>query len=220
MEILGSHRNRLRIGAPPSVSMRLLPDVLAAIRYQSPTAELSVVDVMSDAGPDLVASGELDVALSAFYGNQPREDGITLHPVLTDPLLVVLPDDHRLAAQPSDAPLDLADLAHDAWVSGPPGRPSRIQLDDAAAERGFIPHVPFQTESYDVAQALNDSGVAISLIPRLALNPLPTTVRRRLKNGLNREIVAVLPTSLDHVPLARDFIRHLDGVARSYEPRH
>jgi DNA-binding transcriptional LysR family regulator len=210
-DFLGTHRNRLRVGAPASVTYRLLPDVLAAIRFRFPTAELSVVDILSDAGPTLVADGTLDVAVSASYGSLPAVDAVTTHHVLADPMLVVLPDTHPRAV--TDA-VDLADLTDDPWASGPPGRPSRIQLDVAAAERGFVPHVPFQTESYDVAQALTQAGVAVSLIPRLALTHPPGTRARPTTAGLVRDIVAIVPASHEHVPLADVLLGHLIEVAQ------
>lgn len=211
---IGAHRNRLRVGAPASVTYRLLPDVLAAIRFRFPAARLSVVDILSDAGPALVADGTLDLALSASYGSLPTVDTVTTHHVLADPMLVVLPAGHPLAAAPA-RPIDLADLADEAWVSGPPGRPSRTQLDLAAADRGFIPHVPFQTESYDVAQAMTQAGVAISLVPRLALTRPPGT--RARPTGLVRDIAAIVPVSHDHVPLADVALAHLAEVARNTE---
>ena len=218
-EFVGAHLKRLRIGGPPSISKELIPPVLASLRYRHPEAELSVVDVMSDAGIELVGGRTLDLAVSADYGTLGRDDDrVVIKHVLSDPMMVVLPDDHSLAGVRKRV-IDLADLAEASWVSGPPGRPSRLQLDDAAAEAGFVPTVPFQTESYDVAQALSEAGVAISLIPRLAFNVLGTTRARRLSNGLAREIVAVLPTSTDHVPLAAEFLRGLEQVSAGYSKR-
>jgi DNA-binding transcriptional LysR family regulator len=217
-QFIGAHVNRLRIGAPPSMCVKLLPDVLAAIRYQFPRAELSVVDVMSDAGSGLVAEGHLDLALSASYGGPTNTDRVTLHPLLSDKLAVVLPDDHRLSTIPATKIVDLSELSNEAWVSGPPGRPSRTQLDDAAAELGFVPYVPFETESYDVAQALAGAGVAVALIPLLALTNLGTTCVRPLEPPLAREVFAVLPSSDDHIPLARHFLARLRQVAATYEP--
>jgi DNA-binding transcriptional LysR family regulator len=212
-EFIGAHTNRLRVGAPPSLGIGLMPHVLAAIRYQFPTAELTVVDTTSDAGFTLVADGTLDVALTATYGGKPPgADNVSVHHMLSDPLVVVLPDDHRLAADASGAPIELSLLAAEDWASGPKGRPSRTQLDDAAAEAGFIPHVPFQTESYDVAQSLAEAGVAIALIPKLALNDLPTTTNRPLSSRVAREVYAVLPSSDDHVPLAKEFLVRLQQV--------
>jgi DNA-binding transcriptional LysR family regulator len=210
-DFIGVHRNRLRVGAPASVTYRLLPDVLAAIRFRFPAAELSVDDILSDAGPGLVADGALDLAVSASYGSLPNVDAVTSHHVLADPMLVVLPENHPLGAEPG--PVDLAGLADEPWASGPPGRPSRTQLDVAAADRGFVPHVPFQTESYDVAQALTQAGVAVSLIPRLALTHRPGTRARPTAAGLVRDIVAIVPASHDHVPLADVLLGHLAEVA-------
>ena len=215
-EFLGTHTNRLRIGAPPSISTALLPDVLATLRYRFPTSQLSVVDVMSDAGSDLVAGDVLDVALTATYVNQPINDRVVAHRLLSDPLLVVLPDDHKLARTDTSSPVDLAELADEDWVSGPLGRPSRVQLENAAAEHGFLPRVPFQTESYDVAQALSHAGVAIALVPRLALSDTLATKACPLKSPLAREIDAVTPRSTDHIPLAGHFIKHLTQVVDVY----
>ena len=212
-EFVGTHRNRLRIGAPPSLSMTLLPDVLASIRYRFPNAELTVVDVISDAGASLIADGTLDLALSAVYTELPQFDGVSFHHLLDDEMVVLLPDDHRLSRGSESKAIDLAALSEEDWVSGPPGRPSRIQLDDAAAECGFVPRVPFVTESYDVAQSLTDSGVAISLIPRLALQTRLTPVARRFSPARSRQIMAVTPASVEHIPLATEFTRSLIEVA-------
>jgi len=217
-EFIGAHTNRLRVGAPPSLGVGLMPDVLAAIRYQFPTAELTVVDTTSDAGFALVAQGVLDVALTATYGGPPVDaDRVSLHHLLSDPLVVVLPDDHRLAGTPPHSVVNLADLASESWASGPKGRPSRTQLDDAAAEAGFIPYVPFQTESYDVTQSLAEAGVAIALIPRLALSYLPTTTNRLLSSPITREVYAVLPSNHAHVPLATEFLARLQQLVSGTE---
>jgi DNA-binding transcriptional LysR family regulator len=213
---IGTHSNRLRVGAPPSLGVGLVPDVVAARRVPLPTAELSVVDIMSDAGGELVDAGVLDVALSATYGAQPyRSDRVSVHHLLRDPIVVVMPDDHQLAQGTDGNPVDLADLAAEAWASGPLGRPSRAQLDDAAAHAGFVAQVPFQTESYDVAQALADAGVAVGLIPLLARKELPKTTARPLARALAREIYVALPSSDEHVPLAREFLARLHDVVAS-----
>lgn len=173
---------------------------------------------MSDAGPGLVAEGHLDLALTACYGRPVSMDRVALHRLLADRLSIVVPDDHRLASTPATKAFELSDLNKETWVSGPPGRPSRTQLDDAAAEQGFVPYVPFESESYDVAQALAGAGVAIALIPHPALTGLPTTCARPLEPPLAREVFAILPSSDDHIPLARSFLARLRQVASNHEP--
>jgi DNA-binding transcriptional LysR family regulator len=91
-----------------------------------------------------------------------------------------------------------------------------VQLENAAAEHGFLPRVPFQTESYDVAQALSDAGVAIALVPKLALSDRLATKARPLASPLYREIHAVTPRNTDHIPLAAHFVQHLKQVVDAY----
>jgi len=205
-ELIGARARRLRVGAFPSASVALFPEALAALRHRFPDAELSLVDLASDAGPALVAAGELDLALTATYGRTVPPEGVHLVHVRSDPLHLVVPDDHHLAHGDANEPVLLGSLAEETWVSGIVGRPSRSQLHDAAAEAGFVPRVPFQTESYDVAQAMVAAGVAIALVPELALRPGVPTVNRRLVPDLTREISAVLPGNEDDMGLAGELL--------------
>jgi DNA-binding transcriptional LysR family regulator len=88
-------------------------------------------------------------------------------------------------------------------------------LEDAAAVQGFVPRVPFVTESYDVAQKLADSGVAVALVPRLALDPRMSVTTRALRDPLVRSIVAIVPSNTEHIPLAPEFVRDLQKIANA-----
>lgn len=217
-EFVGMHANRLRVGALNSTIQGLVSESLAAIRHQFPEAELFVVDVASGEGIDLVVDGGIDVAVVASYGAPWTRAGVHLQRLLTDPMMVVLPDDHPLASpQLAEVPIDLTELREDAWVCGAPGKPHRAQLDDSAAERGFIPNVPFQTESYDVAQSLAVAGVAVALVPRMAVRTHQWTITRPVAGPVSREVYAVVPNSIDHVPLAGHFLRFLAQAAETVD---
>jgi DNA-binding transcriptional LysR family regulator len=216
---IDARARRLRVGAFPSASVALLPEALAALRFRFPDAELSVVDLPSDGGAELIIRGDLDVALSASYGRNPRRNGVRFAHVHNDPLHLVVPDDHALAMRGADA-VDFAELAHETWVSGLTNRPSRQQLDDRAANHAFVPRVAFQTESYDVAQAIVAAGVAVALIPRLALVHRPGTVALALQPGLSRDIFAVLPGCDDEVCLAGELLRVVRRICDSTTGEH
>ena len=215
-EFMGAHAHRLRLGAFPSAAVSLLPEALTALRHRNPEAQLSVVDLPSDGGTELVASGELDFALTASYG-QPQVvgDGVRLEHLLTDPLRVVVPDDHPLAKGAQGRPIRLEALQADAWVCGIAGRPARTQLEAAAANLDFVPRVQFQTESYDVAQALAAAGVAVAFVPQLALLDTPSTKSLRLEPELTREIYAAVPSSTSHVVLAAELLDVLRKICAS-----
>lgn len=208
-DFMGLNDRRLRIGAFPSASVSLLPDVLASLRYRYPDAALSVIDLPSDAGPELVANDELDLAITASYGAAHRRTDVSFVHLMSDPLHIVAPDDHPVAATPCEQPVALADLSAEPWVSGIVDRPSRVQLENAAADLGFRPNLPFQTESYDVAQALVTSGVALALVPRLALIRRDSVVHRKPEPRLSRQIYAVVPAQEERTKLAQELLRIL-----------
>lgn len=208
----GAYRERLRVGAPPSLSIRLLPDALAAARFRTPAANLSVIEVGSEEGVTFVADGTLDLALAASYVDTEPSSAVDLHPVMDEPMVVALADDHRLAD--GTDPIPLAELADEEWVSGALDRPLRRQLDQAGSDAGFVPRVPFVTESFDVAQSLVDVGVAVALIPASAVTRGLRTVTRPVAPQLVRRVFAVTPAQGDVVPLAPAFLADLSRVAQ------
>jgi molybdate transport repressor ModE-like protein len=155
---------------------------LAALRHRHPDADLSIIDITSDRGVPAVASGELDLTVTAFWDTAPAmPEHVRVHPLLDDPMVLVMPDDHPLVTrQPRQAAIPLSLLRDEAWVTIRGGHAARAQFDRAAAAAGFTPKIRFETESYDVAQALVASGIGVALVSRLALTRLPGTTYRSL----------------------------------------
>jgi DNA-binding transcriptional LysR family regulator len=120
-------------------------------------------------------------------------------------MVVVLPDDHPLVTgQPAGSVLRLEQLRGEPWVSLAAGRAAREQFQRAAADAGFTPDVRFETESYDVAQALVGTGIGVALISRLALTGVPGTAHRELAQPRpHRHVHAVTRADADLTPLAR-----------------
>ena len=87
-------------------------------------------------------------------------------------------------------------------------------MTQAVATAGFTARVRFDTESYDVAQALVGTGIGVALVSRLALTDVPGTVHRELTApGLHRRLYAVTPTDLTASPLTGIYIDLLRDVA-------
>ncbi|MDP9794335.1 DNA-binding transcriptional LysR family regulator [Catenuloplanes nepalensis] len=178
-ELLGRMSLRLRLGACETAALHLLPPVLAALRGQHPDADLYVSDVRPDRGLAMVEDGELDLVAFAGWDDAPKvSEQITLYPLVTDPLVVVLPDGHPLAADGRTLSLDA--LRAEPWAALPAGTDAREQLDRATGLAGFVPDVRFQAASYAAAQAFAGAGAGLTLTPRLALTGAPGTVHRDL----------------------------------------
>jgi len=109
----------------------------------------------------------------------------------------------------------LEQLRNEAWVTILAGHAARAQFEDAAVAAGFTPNIRFQTESYDVAQALVGSSIGVALVSRLALRRLPGTTHRSLaRPRLHREILAVTPADTTFTPLVATFLQLLYNVSR------
>jgi DNA-binding transcriptional LysR family regulator len=101
------------------------------------------------------------------------------------------------------------------------GHAARAQFDHAAATAGFTPRVRFETESYDVAQALVGTGIGVALISRLALTHVPGTTHRELAAPtMHRRLYAVTPADTTLTPLVDAYLHLLREVAATAVELH
>jgi DNA-binding transcriptional LysR family regulator len=113
--------------------------------------------------------------------------------MLTDPIVLCLPDGHHLLEQASPrGQIRLSELAAEPWIVVSQGIPARDQFDRAAAEAGFVPRIQAETDSYAAAQALVGAGLGIAAISRLAARATSGVVHVALgQPRLSRRIFAV-----------------------------
>jgi molybdate transport repressor ModE-like protein len=225
--LLGQLSLRLRIGAFQAAALHLLPPALTALRHRHPDADLSIIDITSDRGVPAVAAGELDLTLIASWDAPPTApEHVRIRRLLDDPMVLVLPDDHPLATQQQhQAAIPLGHLRDEAWVTIRAGHAARAQFDHAAATAGFTPKIRFETESYDVAQALVATGIGIALVSRLALTHLRGTTHRALtpsgqRDQLHRQLHTVAPADTTLTPLVAVFLQLLHDVATDITTRY
>lgn len=199
---------RLRIGTFMSAALRVLPEPVTALRHRHPDSDLSIVEGTS---PDLrarVAAGEIDVAVVGTYGDAPVLPAwLTSTRLFRDPLVLCLPSDHRLAGSSPSQRIRLSRLRTDRWIAILGGEAARAQFDAAAASAGIEPSIQFETESYDVAQALVATGLGVAVISQMAARAMPGITHRELdRPRLHRELWAVHARDTRLTPLVDDFV--------------
>ena len=216
---VGVSSSRLRIGTFSSAAIRLLPEAMTALRHRHPEGDLSVEEISSVRGQDLVTSGRLDVAVVATYDDGPAwPDWLRATRLLVDPLLVCLPAEHRLAQGEPSRRVRLAQLRGEPWIAIMRGESARAQFDRAAAAVDLQPQVMFETEAYDVAQALVGTGLGAAVLTRLAVRAVPGAVHRELERPrLHRRLWALHLTDTRLTPLVDDFVALLREVAADLE---
>jgi len=171
--IAGLRGGRVRLATFPTAGATLVPLAIAEFSRRHPGVELSLCETEPEDALPLIKSGDLDVALAFEYGAvmpQSRArllDGLDVLELLDDPMSVALPLGHRLLSKPK---LRLADLAGERWINSSDELMCGAVTIAACERAGFHPDLAFQTNDYNVAQGLVAAGVAISLIPELALS--------------------------------------------------
>jgi DNA-binding transcriptional LysR family regulator len=196
---------RLRVGAFQAAALHLLPPAMTALRHQIAEVDLSVIDIQSSDAVDLVVRGVLDLAVLASWDVPPApQPDVVLRFLLEDPMVVVFADDHPLAAAP--APVSLTTLADESWVVIRGGTDARQQFDRITREAGFDARIRFETESYDVAQALVGTGYGVALVSRMALRTDPGLAHRPLRHrNAHRTLHTVIPGGGRATPLTEAF---------------
>lgn len=200
-DLAAARAGTVRLAAFPSALATVVPAALARLARTS-GVEVRLVEAEPPEATALVREGDVDVALTFGYPEAPgagTDPGPDLRevPLGTDPVELVLPADHPLAAAPG---LGLADLARDDWVAGCVR--CREHLVASAGGAGFAPRIRHETDDYVVVQALVAQGLAVSVLPRTALRAYrhPGVVTRAVPGLAGRTLHALHRPGVERVP--------------------
>jgi DNA-binding transcriptional LysR family regulator len=168
-EMAGFERPLVRLGAFQSAAAALVAPAFRDVRAEHPGVELQLHAVEHEDALRRVAARELDVgmAIDSDLIPAPVVPGIDLRHIFDDPMLVVLPQGHALALQPS---IPIAALRDEPWLLTEVGgtcSDSNIVLR-ACYEAGFEPRIEFASEDYGALQGMAASGMGVALVPSLA----------------------------------------------------
>lgn len=158
----------LRLGAFPSVLGALLPAVADHLHREAPDLRLTVVQADPAASLDMLAAGEVDLALlEASAARLPAADPRFEQDLLfDDPLQLVVAADHRLGRRRRIA---LADVAEEPWIGGPEGGSyHQIELH-TCRQAGFTPTFVHRGLDWTTYLAVVRAGLGVALLPRLAV---------------------------------------------------
>jgi DNA-binding transcriptional LysR family regulator len=193
-----------------------MPLAIADFRAKHPGIELSMSLGEPEEKEPQLKSGELDLVLG-FGSRFAQEDGIERHFLVEDPMLLVLPQEHPLAAKRN---LRLADLADEAWIGGPADCECNRLIYGACSAAGYDPRIAFETDDYAAVQGFVAAGVGVSLIAELGL----TTIRDDIvvldlgRETPVRKIYAAIAGGYC-TPATGAMLEVLRAVAASYESR-
>lgn len=165
--IAGLRGGRLRMATFRSAGETIVTRAVMGFHRAWPEVELALTLGEPEEYLPRVAQGELDLALSFDYDGvpPPHDETLAAEHLLTEEMLVALPDRHPLAQASSVA---LADLSDEPWISSS----ARSSVHDFTAIvcgwEGFEARIAFETDDYHIAQALVAANVGVTFVPALS----------------------------------------------------
>ncbi len=201
----GEGGGALRLCGFSTAAAALLPRVAARLQQNHPSWQVRIMEVDPKQCFELLVADQADVAVVVATAELPSADDprFELNQLLVDPLDLLLPENHRLAHEPS---VQLADLADEAWIMDRPGRPYHQLLQSACAAAGFTPVVAHHAAEWETGAAMVAAGLGIGLIPRLAHPPAGYPVVRVALSGepttSRRIVTAIRRGSREHPNIA------------------
>lgn len=220
--IAGLRAGRVRLVSFPSGSSTLVPAALAALRADHPGTQVFLEEAEPPRSVEMLRSGDCDIALAFQYEgvrhgrrhDRPQENeewaDLVVRPLLTDRLVGLLPERHRLARSGTVA---MADLAREPWIAGCPR--CRRQLVEACASAGFTPRIDFATDDSPAVAGLVGAGLGVAVLPQLAMESVRSRRVRvvAVEPRLRRRIVALTLPDLAQVPAVAATLDRLEGAA-------
>jgi DNA-binding transcriptional LysR family regulator len=206
----------LSLGATPLLAAEFVPPAIAEYSARHPDFHIRLHDAHGFQLVEMVQSGEIDVALTAFSQSAP---GVRRIPLLQFSMMLIRPADH--AVSPGSA-VRWADIVDKRLIGCAPDNPLQ-QLADQHLQRAGRRAPPDAVCNYVETQiAMVEAGAGIAVMPtfaapacrkrRISLHPLVEPVATAHLNSLvnrGRKLSAA----------AEDFIEFLkDYMAASAEP--
>jgi LysR family hca operon transcriptional activator len=156
-----------------------LPHALRILREEAPDAEITLC---SQSSPELALGlmrGKLDVA---FLRPEAQTVDLSFRFLIKEPLIAVLPADHRLTSRKKIRPQD---LAQEIYVSSSRTSPVlESVIRDYASKVGITLKAGYEGENLPSAMSLVTSTGGITLIPLYAQNMLTPNVVARALDGV------------------------------------
>ena len=195
----GTVVGRARIAAFQSVSLRLALPAMEALGRSAPRLRCELVEAEPEDAIPALALGDVDLVLGDAWHAQarPLPPGLQRHELLSDAVLLCLPAEHPAALRHPGA-VPLAELAGDPWATGYPDMGWEDMTQRTCREHGgFEPDLRHRTDDATIALGLAAHGLAVALLPQLALpHEHPGIVLRPITGApLTRAIFAVTRTT-------------------------
>jgi DNA-binding transcriptional LysR family regulator len=214
--IARGEQGRLCVGIPPTGPFHpFVPGVIRAFREAFPLVSVTLEECLRTETIQRLQDERMDVAFLRVSIAAP--EGLVIHPLLEEPMVIALPAAHRLAGCSGEA-LCLKDLVGETFVvyARQQGPASYEALLAACHQAGFSPRFGQEAPRVTTALGLVAAGLGVSLVPASMQRMTMDGVTYRPLAGAPGPTVALTLASRrgDPSPGVRHFVELVRRAAR------
>ena len=190
--------------------MDWLPEAMRIIHDQLPNIEVTVSSQYSPDLADALIRGKLDVA---FLRREKHAGDLAYTVVTEEPLVVVLPSDHRLASRHA---IDPHAIVGETFISVSKTAPVlRVVIDDYLKRSGLEIVASHEVDNIAMAMSLVASTRGVALLPAYVENFLPrSVVSRRLKGEAPTIDLVIGYHNANTSPILKSFLAKIGDLTR------
>jgi LysR family hca operon transcriptional activator len=193
-----------------------LPEAMRILRDELPNIDVTVSSQYSPDLADALMRGKLDVA---FLRPEAKTAGLIYKVVTREPLVVILPSDHRLASQEV---IDPKEIAGETLLSVSKTAPVlRVVIDEYLTRSGIDIKPEHEADNLAMAMSLVASTRSVALLPAYAQNFLPWSVISRPLSGDVPTIDLVVGYNKANTsPILKLFLSRIDDLIARVSSHH
>lgn len=152
---------RLAVGAVPSIALYVLPRLIRQFQQRYPKVTFELFEDTTDKLAQRLENGTLDVVL-ASSGDE--SSALERHPLGREPLLLLVPEKHRLARQKM---IHWSDLAQEKFLLLHPVHSLATKVRQLLVENGLSPEVVLQGAQLVTIATMVAAGLGVTVVPAM-----------------------------------------------------
>jgi len=164
-----------------------VPAVIALARTH-PQLEIELLELEPHESVPALRVGDADLIITTpDFVELPLGPDVDVVPLATDPIVLVVPPERA-----GSGPADLAGYAHEPWAFDVPQSYMANLTTRLCRQAGFEPRVVCRFSNYLMTLQHVEAGLAVALLPTLAVDPRYRVATRELSPAVTRAITAVV----------------------------
>ncbi len=204
--IHGADVGTIRIGCFYSLSIHLLPSIVAEFTEAHPGIELQLYVGEHGELTTWLREGKIDLALMSL----PVAEDVTFIPLFDDPIYAVLPKQHPLAAKDRVLPSDLIKYPFIMQHSGSDEDANRVFTGEQ-----LQPNIRFRVRGDEAIQSMVEKGLGVTLAPELVLSRRPEgLVIRPLQPEYHRTLGIAHLHAENDAPAMQRLIHYIEAYCK------